>query len=73
MEQCQYHPLMQERVGRNESEIAALKSELEDINGTLALIYHKLDTRYPTTVMWIMTVMSGTIGVLATVIISKVL
>lgn len=72
MEQCPYHPLLQERVGKSEAEIAALHKELKEIKETLATISGKLDSRYPSAILWVMTAMGSTIGVLATTVANMV-
>lgn len=73
MEQCPYHPQLQERVGKTEAEIEAVHKEMREIKETLASISQKLDSRYPAAVLWVMTAMGSTIGVLATIVANKVL
>lgn len=73
MEQCPYHPQLQERVGKNESEIEAMRNELADIKKTLRDISDKLDSRYPASILWVMTTMGSTIGVLATMVANMVI
>ena len=73
MEHCEWHAKMQERVGSNETEVDNLKHELEDIKCTLKEIKDRLDNRYPASIIWIMSLMSGALGIMGTAIVTQTL
>lgn len=73
MAQCELHSETQERVGSCETNIKNLRDELDEIKRTLKTINEKLDNRYPASVLTIMSLMSGTIGISVTALVTQML
>lgn len=73
MEQCIHHSETQERVGSCETNINNLRNELDEIKRTLKTINDKLDSRYPASVLTVMSVMSGALGIAVTALVTQML